>query len=73
MWISPDQELVGEYKRPAFRVRIDFDAVEIGRLNGSAIRPGMEAEVMLTGSERTALSFILKPMSDQIYRTFRER
>lgn len=73
MWISPDQELVGEYKRPAFRVRIDFDAEKIGRLNGSAIGPGMEAEVMLTGSERTALSFIMKPMSDQIYRSFRER
>ncbi|WP_414462584.1 HlyD family type I secretion periplasmic adaptor subunit [Hyphomicrobium sp. DY-1] len=73
MWISPDQELVGEYKRPAFRVRIGFDAGEIARLKGAAIGPGMEAEVMLTGSERTALSFIMKPMSDQIYRSFRER
>lgn len=73
MWISPDQELVGEYKRPAFRVRIDFDAREIAHFKGAAIGSGMEAEVMLTGSERTALSFIMKPMSDQIYRSFRER
>lgn len=73
MWISPDQELVGEYKRPAFRVRIDFDAAEIARLKSHAISPGMEAEVMLTGSERTALSFIMKPMTDQLHHAFLER
>jgi HlyD family secretion protein len=72
MWISPDQELVGEYKRPAFRVRIGFDASEIARLGG-AIGPGMEAEVLLTGNERTALSFIMKPMTDQLHHAFRER
>lgn len=73
LWVSPDQELVGEYKRPAFRVRIDLDPNEIARLKGTKIRPGMEAEVMLTGSERTALSFIMKPMTDQLQHAFRER
>ena len=72
MWISPDQELVGDYKRPAFRVRIGFDPSEMARLGG-AIGPGMEAEVMLTGNERTALSFIMKPMTDQLHHAFRER
>ena len=73
MWISPDQELVGEYKRPAFRVRIGLDPLEIAQLGGVAIRPGMEAEVMLTGNERTALSYIMKPMADQLHHAFRER
>jgi HlyD family secretion protein len=73
MWISPDQELVGEYKRPAFRVRIGLDPSEIERLGGAVIRPGMQAEVMLTGKERTALSFIMKPMVDQLHHAFRER
>lgn len=73
MWVSPDQELVGEYKRPAFRVRISLDPQEIARLGRAGIRPGMEAEVMLTGSERTVLSFIMKPMTDQLNHAFRER
>ncbi|WP_290985184.1 HlyD family type I secretion periplasmic adaptor subunit [Hyphomicrobium sp.] len=73
LWISPDQELVGEYKRPAFRVRIDLDPEEVARLKDAKIGPGMEAEVMLTGSERTALSFIMKPMTDQLHHAFRER
>jgi HlyD family secretion protein len=73
MWISPDQELVGEYKRPAFRVRIGLDPREIARLGNARIQPGMEAEVMLTGSERTVLSFIMKPMVDQLHHAFRER
>lgn len=73
MWVSPDQELVGEYKRPAFRVRISLDPRETARLGGAGIRPGMEAEVMLTGSERTVFSFIMKPMVDQLNHAFRER
>ena len=73
VWISPDQELVGPNKIPAFRVRIGLDAEELKKLAGATIGPGMEAEVMLTGPQRTVLSFIVKPMTDQLHRTFRER
>ena len=73
VWISPDQHLVGENRAPAFRVRIGLDKEELKRIGKSTIGPGMEAEVMLTGPRRTALSFILKPMTDQLERTFRER
>jgi HlyD family secretion protein len=72
-WVSPDQEAGAENKSPAFRVRIGIDADELKRLNGAAIGPGMEAEVMVTGPNRTVLSFIVKPLSDQLERTFRER
>ena len=70
--ISPDQQVVGENRSPVFKVRIGLDGEELKRLE-STIGPGMEAEVMLTGPARTALSFILKPMTDQLKRTFRER
>jgi HlyD family secretion protein len=70
--ISPDQQVVGENRSPAFKVRIGLDGQELKRLE-STIGSGMEAEVMLTGPARTALSFILKPMTDQLERTFRER
>ena len=73
VWISPDQEVVSENRAPAFKVRIALNGEELKRLGGSAIGPGMEAEVMLTGTQRTVLSFLLKPMTDQLQRTFRER
>ena len=73
VWISPDQEVVSENRAPAFKVRIALNGEELKRLGRSAIGPGMEAEVMLTGTQRTVLSFLLKPMTDQLQRTFRER
>ena len=73
VWISPDQEVVSENRAPAFKVRIGLSGDELKRLRGSTIGAGMEAEVMLTGPQRTALSFVLKPITDQLQRTFRER
>ena len=73
VWISPDQEVVSENRAPAFKVRIALNGEELERTWRSAIGPGMEAEVMLTGTQRTVLSFLLKPMTDQLQRTFRER
>ncbi|ESY66015.1 hypothetical protein X742_20950 [Mesorhizobium sp. LNHC232B00] len=34
--------------------------------------PGMPAEAMVQTGERTALSYFMKPLSDQISRAFRE-
>jgi len=34
--------------------------------------PGMPAEVMIKTGDRTALSYLVKPLSDQILRAFRE-
>jgi HlyD family secretion protein len=35
--------------------------------------PGMPVEAFISTSERTALSYLLKPVSDQVMRAFRER
>ena len=72
-WVSPDQTGVGPNKIPAFMVRVTIDADESKRLGAHELRPGMEAEVMFTGEEKTVLSYIVKPLSDQFQRTFRER
>ena len=37
------------------------------------LRPGMPVEIYLTTEDRTALSYLLKPFSDQIAKAFRER
>jgi HlyD family secretion protein len=38
-----------------------------------ALMPGMPAEVQVQTGERTALSYLLKPLEDQVARSFRER
>ncbi len=45
----------------------------LSRLNGIRLVPGMPAEVFISTQERTAVSYLLKPFSDQLNRAFRER
>lgn len=72
-WISADQELSGDNKVPAFKVRVSINSREYNKLGGSNVGAGMEAEVMFTGSRRKVISYIAKPLTDQLQRTFRER
>ena len=46
---------------------------EGGAGKGFALVPGMPAEVHIRTSERTALSYFLKPLTDQVARAFTER
>lgn len=45
---------------------------ELQKLKGLRIVPGMPAEAMIKTEDRTALSYLVKPLSDQISRAFRE-
>ncbi|WP_428697587.1 HlyD family type I secretion periplasmic adaptor subunit [Stappia sp.] len=55
-----------------YLVRISVAPAEIARLGVLELVPGMPAEAFISTGERTALSYLLKPLSDQIARTFRE-
>jgi HlyD family secretion protein len=37
------------------------------------LQPGIPVEVQITTRERTAMSYLVKPLADQINRAFRER
>jgi HlyD family secretion protein len=43
------------------------------KLEGGKLVPGMPAEVHIKTSDRTALSYLVKPFKDQVARAFRER
>ncbi len=58
---------------PYYIVRITLLKDELDRLDGKALKPGMPAEVFIQTGARTALSYLLKPLTDQIAYTFRER
>lgn len=44
----------------------------IGSIQGVRLIPGMPAEAFIATGERTALSYFLKPLLDQVSRAFRE-
>jgi len=60
--------------QPAFyAVRVRFSASELGRAGGLKVVPGMPAEVHITVAERTALSYLMKPFTDQLAKAFNEQ
>ena len=56
-----------------YDVRIGLSQDEVRRLGNLQLVPGMPAEVFLETESRTMLSYLFKPMTDQLSRMFRER
>ena len=55
-----------------YRVNVAIDARSFRRETGLAITSGMPADAFITTSSRSMLSYIIKPMADQIERAFRD-
>ena len=56
-----------------YDVRIALPADEVRRLGSLRLIPGMPAELFLETESRTMLSYLFKPLTDQLSRMFRER
>lgn len=56
-----------------FLVRLVFSPSEIQKLGTQRLVPGMPAEAFIQTEPRTVLSYLLKPLSEQFMRAFRER
>ena len=56
-----------------FVARITLPEPELDRMGALRLRPGMPAEVQIRTSDRTALSYLMKPLTDQIAKAFKER
>ncbi|MCV3240321.1 HlyD family type I secretion periplasmic adaptor subunit [Mesorhizobium sp. ZC-5] len=52
--------------------RVKLPKTEVAKLRGLALAPGMPAEVFFPTGDRTMLSYLVKPLSDQIQKAFRE-
>lgn len=46
---------------------------QVAKLNGLKLIPGMPVEAFVQTTERTVISFLVKPLSDQVLKAFRER
>ncbi|MGF9763820.1 HlyD family type I secretion periplasmic adaptor subunit [Microvirga sp. 0TCS3.31] len=55
-----------------YTARIAVEANEMTRLHGLTLMPGMPVEAFIETGERTALSYLMKPLSDQLSRAWRE-
>ncbi len=56
-----------------FLVRAIIPEDQVHHLDGLKLIPGMPAEMFIQTQERTPLQYLLKPLREQIARTFRER
>jgi HlyD family secretion protein len=56
-----------------YLIRIAIAPEEIARLQGLTLVPGMPVDAFLRTEERTMLSYLLKPLGDQVRRAFREK
>lgn len=55
-----------------YTVRIDMSREEIAKLGNLVLQSGMPVEAFIETGERTALSYLTKPLADQIARAMRE-
>jgi HlyD family secretion protein len=56
-----------------YEVRVTLPTDEVRRLGALQLVPGMPAEVYLQTGSRTMMSYLFKPMTDQLSSMFRER
>jgi HlyD family secretion protein len=67
--ITFDQRTGASY----YTVRIAIPAEEIARLGEVKLVPGMPVEAFIKTGDRTMVSYLVKPLHDQITRAFREK
>jgi HlyD family secretion protein len=66
---STDQRTGQSY----YLVRVAMTADEIKRLGDVKLTPGMPVEAFIQTGERTMISYLVKPLHDQLMRAFREK
>lgn len=67
--VTPDQRTGQNF----YTVRVSIAPEELARLGNVKLLPGMPAEVFARTYDRNMLSYLVKPLSDQVARAFRER
>jgi HlyD family secretion protein len=70
--ISADTTRVDHNSPPYYAVRLRIPEWELNKLANNKLKPGMPAEALIQTEARSPLSYLLKPLSDQIAHVFRE-
>ena len=70
--VSADTHTEERTGAPFYVVRIEIPPAQLTRLGPLKLTPGMPVESFIQTERRTMLSYVLKPLSDQLSRAFRE-
>ena len=71
--LAADTSRDGPNSPTFYAVRVSIPGNGLDGAANLQIRSGMQADVFVQTSQRTPASYLLKPLSDQISRAFRER
>lgn len=71
--ISADLQQDREDLPPYYLVHLQGDKNDMLGLNDLVLKPGMPVEAFIQTETRSPLSYLIKPMSDQMARAFREK
>jgi len=71
--ISPDLTRDQTSGQTYFTARVAIPDDELAKLGTNKLQPGIPADIQIKTHDRTALSYLMKPLTDQITKAFRER
>jgi HlyD family secretion protein len=71
--VSPDVTTDQRTGTSYYTIRVSLPPAEVARLGDVKLIPGMPVEAFVQTGDRTLLSYLLKPLNDQLMRSFRER
>lgn len=72
-YVSPDISRDPQTGSQFYTVKVAFSQLGAGPAKVTRLLPGMPAEAFLETGSRSLISYLLKPLTDQLKRTFRER
>ncbi len=72
MTLSPDLSRDAVTGVSYYTARLVIEDGELEKLNGKRLVPGMPVEMFIETGERSVLSYLVKPLSDQLAHVFRE-
>jgi HlyD family secretion protein/epimerase transport system membrane fusion protein len=70
--VSPDALTDDRTGEPYYLAEIRVPVSELAKLRGERLMPGMPADVVIAAGERTLLQYLLQPLTDSLWRAFRE-
>jgi HlyD family secretion protein len=71
--VSPDVTADQRTGQSYYTIRVSMPPQEVARLGDVKLIPGMPVEAFVQTGDRTMMSYLIKPLSDQLMRAFREK
>jgi len=71
--VSPDVTTEQRTGQSYYTIRVSMPPDEIARLGDVKLIPGMPVEAFVQTGNRTVISYLMKPLHDQLMRAFREK